>query len=100
HPRIAAVLDADLEADHPYIVTEFVSGTTLLEDVRSGGPFSESELVHFGHALIDALEAVHAAGVVHRDLKPANVMISDGEPVVIDFGIAQAADEVTVTVTG
>lgn len=100
HPRIAAVIDADLEADHPYIVTEFVSGTTLLEDVRSGGPFSESELVHFGHALIDALEAVHAAGVVHRDLKPANVMISDGEPVVIDFGIAQAADEVTVTVTG
>lgn len=100
HPRIAAVIDADLEGEHPYIVTEFVSGTTLSKDVRSGGPFTESELVHFGHALIDALQAVHRAGVVHRDLKPANVMISDGEPVVIDFGIAQAADEVTVTVTG
>ncbi|OFL68747.1 MULTISPECIES: serine/threonine-protein kinase [unclassified Brevibacterium] len=100
HPRIAAVLDADLDAQRPYIVTEFVSGATLLEDVRSGGPFTEPELVHFGHALLDALEAVHAAGVVHRDLKPANVMISDGEPVVIDFGIAQAVDEVTVTVTG
>ncbi|SMX72848.1 Serine/threonine protein kinase [Brevibacterium sp. Mu109] len=100
HPRIAEVLDAELESDRPFIITEFVDGTTLSEDVRENGPFQEDELVHFGHALLDALNAVHDAGVIHRDLKPANVMIMDGEPMVIDFGIAQVADEVKVTATG
>jgi predicted Ser/Thr protein kinase len=100
HPRIAEVLDAELESDRPFIVTEFVDGTTLSADVREHGPFQEDELVHFGHALLDALNAVHEAGVIHRDLKPANVMIMDGEPMVIDFGIAQVADEVKVTATG
>ncbi len=100
HPRIAEVLDAELESDRPFIITEFVDGTTLSQDVRENGPFQEDELVHFGHALLDALNAVHDAGVIHRDLKPANVMIMDGEPMVIDFGIAQVADEVKVTATG
>lgn len=100
HPRIAEVLDAELESETPFIVTEFVDGMTLSDDVKANGPFAEDELVHFGHALLDALNAVHAAGVIHRDLKPANVMIMDGEPMVIDFGIAQAADEIKVTATG
>ena len=100
HPRIAEVLDAELDAAQPFIITEFVDGQTLSDDVRDNGPFAEDELVHFGHALLDALNAVHDAGVIHRDLKPANVMIMDGEPMVIDFGIAQVADEVRVTATG
>lgn len=100
HPRIAEVLDAELDADQPFIITEFVDGQTLSDDVRENGPFAEDELVHFGHALLDALNAVHESGVIHRDLKPANVMIMDGEPMVIDFGIAQVADEVKVTATG
>ena len=100
HPRIAEVLHAELDAAQPFIITEFVDGQTLSDDVRDNGPFAEDELVHFGHALLDALNAVHDAGVIHRDLKPANVMIMDGEPMVIDFGIAQVADEVRVTATG
>ncbi|MGO2154066.1 MAG: protein kinase domain-containing protein [Brevibacterium aurantiacum] len=100
HPRIAEVLDAELESSQPFIITEFVDGQTLSDDVRDHGPFAEDELVHFGHALLDALNAVHESGVIHRDLKPANVMIMDGEPMVIDFGIAQVADEVRVTATG
>ncbi|WP_209370979.1 serine/threonine-protein kinase [Brevibacterium renqingii] len=100
HPRIAEVLDAELDSAQPFIITEFVDGQTLSDDVRDNGPFAEDELVHFGHALLDALNAVHEAGVIHRDLKPANVMIMDGEPMVIDFGIAQVADEVRVTATG
>jgi predicted Ser/Thr protein kinase len=100
HPRIAEVLDAELDSAQPFIITEFVDGQTLSDDVRDNGPFAEDELVHFGHALLDSLNAVHEAGVIHRDLKPANVMIMDGEPMVIDFGIAQVADEVRVTATG
>ena len=100
HPRIAEVLDAELDSAQPFIITEFVDGQTLSDDVKDNGPFAEDELVHFGHALLDALNAVHESGVIHRDLKPANVMIMDGEPMVIDFGIAQVADEVRVTATG
>ena len=100
HPRIAEVLDAELDAEQPFVVTEFVDGITLKQDVEDNGTFTEEELVHLGHALHDALSAVHAAGVIHRDLKPANVMMLDGEPVLIDFGIAQAADEVRITSTG
>lgn len=100
HPRIAEVLDAELDSAQPFIITEFVDGQTLSDDVRENGPFAEDELVHFGHALLDSLNAVHESGVIHRDLKPANVMIMDGEPMVIDFGIAQVADEVRVTATG
>lgn len=100
HPRIAEVLDAELDSAQPFIITEFVDGQTLSDDVRDNGPFAEDELVHFGHALLDALNAVHESGVIHRDLKPANVMIMDGEPMVIDFGISQVADEVRVTATG
>ena len=50
--------------------------------------------------LADALLAMHEAGVVHRDLKPANVMMAEGEPVVIDFGIASALDSLSVTASG
>lgn len=100
HPRIAQVYDAELDGPQPFLVTQYVDGPTLAQDVREGGPFDQAELVHFGHALLDALSAVHAAGVIHRDLKPANVMIMNGEPMVIDFGIAQVADEIKVTATG
>ncbi|WGW12572.1 protein kinase [Saxibacter everestensis] len=100
HPRVAEVIDAELEADRPFLVTQYVPGMSLADDVAEHGPFAEDELVHLGHGLLDALDAVHSAGIVHRDLKPANVMLLDGEPVVIDFGIAQVADEVQVTATG
>ena len=51
-------------------------------------------------ALAEALSAIHASGVVHRDVKPANVMMLDGDPVLIDFGIAHVADESRITHTG
>jgi hypothetical protein len=61
---------------------------------------SEGQIVHAGRVLGEALRAIHAAGVVHRDVKPANVMVLDGEPVLIDFGIAHLADGSRLTSTG
>jgi hypothetical protein len=99
-PFVAQVLDADVECTPPYIVTRYVPGRTLEDLVTKDGPLSGPALLRVARGLASALTAVHAAGVVHRDLKPANVMIVEGEPVVIDFGIAQAPDSTRLTMTG
>ena len=99
-PFVADVIDADVTSDPPYIVTRYVRGRTLEQVVTERGPLRGQELATVGRGLAAALTAVHAAGVVHRDLKPGNVMLADGEPVVIDFGIAHAPDSTRITQTG
>jgi predicted Ser/Thr protein kinase len=99
-PFVAEVLDADVTSDPPYIVTRYVSGQTLEDVVGQDGPLTGAQLARLASGLALALSAVHAAGVVHRDLKPGNVMIANGEPVVIDFGIAQVPDSTRLTQTG
>ncbi len=98
--RVAAILDADTEGLRPYIVTRYVPGPALDRVVAENGPLKGDALLRLGRGLTDALHAIHAAGVIHRDLKPANVLLLDGEPVVIDFGIAHVADDIRLTMTG
>jgi predicted Ser/Thr protein kinase len=99
-PFVAEVLDADVDSDPPYIVTQYAAGRTLEDLVAADGPLTGPPLASLASGLAAALVAIHSAGVVHRDLKPANVMLVDGEPVVIDFGIAQAPDSTRLTMTG
>jgi hypothetical protein len=96
----ARVLAADLDARQPYYVTEYVQGPTLQEAVEDGGPLTGRPLEAFAVGVAEALEAIHAAGVVHRDLKPSNVILSREGPKVIDFGIARPIDATTLTQTG
>ncbi|GAA3115547.1 serine/threonine-protein kinase [Streptosporangium carneum] len=98
--HVAEVLDASMENPRPYIVTRYVQGRPLSAVVSGDGPVEGEDLVRLALGLAEALVAIHAAGVVHRDLKPANVILTDGEPVVIDFGIASALDSASVTVSG
>src|SRR4051812_31944394 len=99
-PHVAEVLGADLEGERPYLATRFVPGRTLEDHVRAEGPLELADVVRVGLVLGQALTAIHAAGVVHRDVKPANVMLLDGDPVLIDFGIAHVADQTRLTRAG
>jgi tRNA A-37 threonylcarbamoyl transferase component Bud32 len=99
-PFVAEVLDADVRGDPPYIVTQYAAGRTLEEVVCTDGPLTGQPLAALARGLAAALVAIHSAGVVHRDLKPGNVMLVDGQPVVIDFGIAQTPESTRLTMTG
>jgi serine/threonine protein kinase len=94
------VLEADVDCERPYLVTEYVAGPTLAEWVTEHGPLSSGMLHGLAAGLAEALAAIHAAGVVHRDLKPGNVLLAADGPRVIDFGIAQTLDATSVTRTG
>ncbi|MEV4456665.1 protein kinase [Microbispora sp. NPDC049633] len=99
-PNIAEVVDADVTGRRPYIVTRYVPGRPLDEVVKNDGPLPLGAVLKVAVGVAQALAAVHAAGVIHRDLKPGNVLMLDGQPVLIDFGIAQAVDATRLTQTG
>ncbi|WP_248958826.1 serine/threonine-protein kinase [Sphaerisporangium perillae] len=94
----AQFLAADLWSDPPYIVTEFVDGLSLQEEVTRNGPKSGPGLHRLAVGTATALTAIHEAGLVHRDFKPGNVLLGQDGPRVIDFGIARALDS-TATIS-
>ncbi|MGW4664642.1 protein kinase domain-containing protein [Streptosporangium sandarakinum] len=97
----AAVIEADLDGDQLYVVTEYVAGPNLEETVRTQGPLLGSSLDALAVGVATALTSIHGAGIVHRDLKPSNVLLSSVGPRVIDFGIARALDTLSgITGTG
>ncbi|MFI6502146.1 serine/threonine-protein kinase [Nonomuraea typhae] len=93
----ARLLDVNITGRHAYIVSEYVEGPSLEQLVRQHGPRDQDGLTRLALSTAGALAAIHKAGVVHRDFKPSNVLIGPDGPRVIDFGIARALDQVTVT---
>jgi Protein kinase domain len=96
----AQVLDADPAGSPPWLVTAYVPGPSLQQAVSEHGPLPVDTVLLLMAGVAEALEAIHAAGVVHRDLKPSNVLLAADGPRVIDFGIARAIEATTVTRTG
>ncbi|MFE1308624.1 serine/threonine-protein kinase [Streptomyces sp. NPDC058755] len=95
----ARVLDADTDAEQPWVATEYVPGPTLRAVVRGDFGALPSASAHvLAHRLAQALDAIHGAGLVHRDLKPSNILLTVDGPRVIDFGVAHAVDA-TSTIT-
>lgn len=113
--NIVRILDAELDSPEAFVVTEFVPGPTLEDAVGAHGGLHPEAVREIGLVMGETLRAIHGAGVIHRDLKPSNVMLrgateadltgfdADGDrldPVIIDFGIAIAAEESRMTSTG
>lgn len=90
HPFIARLIDADTTADHlPYYVMDYVEGSDLIEYCQSRNLPIEARLEIF-RKICSAVQYAHNRLVVHRDLKPSNILITnDGEPKLLDFGIAK-----------
>ncbi len=98
-PHLVEVLGGDVASRTPWIVTRFVPGRRLDEQVEQEGPLAEPELRRLADGLAQGLHVLHRAGVVHRDLSPGNVLMVDGEPQIIDLGLAVFADS-ALTRTG
>ncbi|MFF3004944.1 serine/threonine-protein kinase [Kitasatospora sp. NPDC057940] len=96
----AQVVDAGTDAATPWLATTFVPGPSLQQVVQHHGPLPERTVLLLLAGIAEALQAIHAAGVVHRDLKPGNVLVAADGPRVIDFGIARAADASPLTGIG
>ncbi|NUR04533.1 MAG: serine/threonine protein kinase, partial [Streptomyces sp.] len=101
HPAAVSIHDVVVEEDGlPWIVMELIRGESLHEVLRRG-PVEASEAARIGLAVLGALDAAHAVGIVHRDVKPANVLLgAHGRVVLTDFGIAHVQGEESLTVSG
>jgi serine/threonine-protein kinase len=99
HPGCARVLDVGTTPDgHRFLAMDLIGGPTLR--ARMGEPTVAAEAARLGAALCDALDHAHARGVIHRDVKPENVLLSEGRPVLIDFGLSWALGDARVTKRG
>jgi serine/threonine protein kinase len=97
HPGIVTVYDVGQHEGEPFIVSDFVSGTTLCE----AGPFTPQVAAHLVAEIAESLHAAHEQGFAHRDIKPANILIDQqGRPLLTDFGIATASGESSVLIAG
>ncbi|MER5969526.1 Stk1 family PASTA domain-containing Ser/Thr kinase [Streptomyces sp. NPDC002055] len=104
HPSIVAVYDTGEDyvdgVSIPYIVMEYVDGSTLRELLHSGRKLLPERSLEMTVGILQALEYSHRAGIVHRDIKPANVMLTrTGQVKVMDFGIARAMGDSGMTMT-
>jgi Protein kinase domain len=93
----AQVVDADPDAERPWMVTAFVAGPSLGQVLRECQALPLDSVRVLGAGVAEALGAIHAAGLIHRDLKPSNVLLAEDGPHVIDFGVARAIDASGVT---
>ncbi|MGE5544644.1 MAG: Stk1 family PASTA domain-containing Ser/Thr kinase [Bacillota bacterium] len=101
HPNIVSVYDVGEDNGYNFIVMEYVEGTNLKEYIQETGPMSPDEAVRITMMICDGLSRAHEKGLIHRDIKPHNILLTrDGTAKVADFGIARAANSVTITYSG
>jgi serine/threonine protein kinase len=101
HRNVVRIFDVIFADGRPWIVMELVRSRSLYEVVSTDGPMPPERVARIGLQVLAALRAAHRAGILHRDVKPANVLLGeDGRVVLTDFGLATAAGDSSMTITG
>jgi eukaryotic-like serine/threonine-protein kinase len=101
HPNVVSVFDAGSDESTRFIVMEYVHGVHLGELLSRRGPLPVAKAVDLGAQIARGLAAAHSVGIIHRDVKPANVMVDQSGTVkLLDFGIARARTDNSLTQTG
>ena len=102
HENVVPIYNVEAEAKQPFLVMQYVPGTTLQSWVTSNGPPDVATILRVAGQLAEGLSAAHHRGLVHRDVKPGNVLVGKNidRVWITDFGLARAADSMTLTRTG
>lgn len=101
HPNVVSVFDQGMDSGRPYMVMEYVEGSTLRNLITREAPMEPQRVLDLLIPVTAAVAAAHEAGIIHRDLKPENVLISvRGQIKVADFGLARAVTAHTATAQG
>jgi len=90
HPNILPLFDSGAAGELLYYVMPYVRGESLREKLTRERSLGVDDAVAIARGIAAALQHAHRHGVVHRDIKPENVLLSDGVPIVADFGVARA----------
>ncbi|XZE54586.1 bifunctional serine/threonine-protein kinase/formylglycine-generating enzyme family protein [Planctomycetaceae bacterium SH139] len=102
HPNVISVYAVE-ESPLPYLVMEYVRGSTLQDLINLAGPLELEEILPLAAQLSSALSAAHENGLIHRDVKPSNILIEAGAErrlVITDFGLARTVDDTSLTQSG
>ncbi|MEM9660247.1 MAG: serine/threonine-protein kinase, partial [Planctomycetota bacterium] len=102
HPNVVTLYDVGEVNGLPYLVMDFIEGTSLEEVIRTGSPVEPAEIIRIGAGVAAGLAACHEQGIVHRDIKPSNVLLRerDGAVKITDFGLAAVASTRSITQDG
>ena len=102
HDNVIAIHGVESDGPIPYLIMQFIEGSTLQQKLDRTGPLPVKEVLRLGIQIADGLAAAHRHGLVHRDVKPANILLENciERVKITDFGLARAVDDASVTQSG